>query len=548
MSGQVKRLSLRAGVLSLLPKQTAARVDDGKFGWLWRRARNFVAKGLLNEANRVGAADPRCIQKHIERLEQAWTLTRDPKTAIQLATSYDLVNRNEDALTLLRQAFRIDPRHPLVRHHAAITLLRHGTAADIGDFFASVLATDPDDAFAQFVTSLIDSYDVWVEELVSSIDRQRDGRRPFIISCPVWGQPFADNFAHYICAALLSPNNLPELAKRYSVHIVVFTTVETENHLAADPLFARLTDYAAVRFVRYTEKQINYNKQMQAHYGQEQVFYSQRSLAFYYARNCKFALMSCAHYVALAAGRMTDALVSCQVADTMLNNGALTAMAARLEGEADAVLINCLQMDGKVLRGVLDRRFRRADGALLISSEDCARILVEHLPDYNFVDAGELPRTRLQNLLAGRSRRHSHPWQPLSSDLPAAEGIRPPAAADASIQSTADSSIAPRSKWTGSTSSRMPASSGCRWRMMRCPSSWSMEGHLFRSPIVAFWLWGYWGRLRGTFFRSPLRFGSATSGDEWARAEAAASAVVNSIVNQVAQLEESHQAGKSWRL
>ena len=71
-------------------------------------------------------------------------------------------------------------------------------------------------------------------------------------------------------------------------------------------------------------------------------------------------------------------------------------MAARLEGGADAVLINCLQMDGEVLRAVLDRRFRRDDGALQISSDDCARILVEHLPEYNFVDAGELPRTRLR--------------------------------------------------------------------------------------------------------------------------------------------------------
>src|SRR5216684_3022406 len=276
MSGQVKRPSLRGHVSSLLQKQAAGRVEDGKFGWLWRRARAFVAKGLLREANKAGAADP---------------------------------------------------RHPLIRHHAAIMLLRHGAETDIRDFFASVLKIDPDDAFAQFVTSLLDSYDVWVEELVSSINRQRDGRRPFIISCPVWGQPFADNFAHYICAALLSPNNLPQLAERYSVHIVIFTTVETENYLTADPLFARLRDYAAVRFVRYTEKQISYGKRMEAHYGHEEVFYSHRSLAFYYARNCKFALMSYAHYVALAAGCATDALVRCELAHTMLKDGALTLMA-----------------------------------------------------------------------------------------------------------------------------------------------------------------------------------------------------------------------------
>ena len=31
-----------------------------------------------------------------------------------------------------------------------------------------------------------------------------------------------------------------------------------------------------------------------------------------------------------------------------------------------------------------------------ISSDDCARILVEHLPEYNFADPSELPRMRLR--------------------------------------------------------------------------------------------------------------------------------------------------------
>ena len=124
--------------------------------------------------------------------------------------------------------------------------------------------------------------------------------------------------------------------------------------------------------------------------------YSDRSLAFYYARNCKFALMSCAHYVALAAGRATDAFVSCQVADTVLNDGALPTMAARLVDGADAILISGIQIDGAVLRPVLDHACRRDDGVLRLSSDDCARILVEHLPEYNFADRSGLPRMRLR--------------------------------------------------------------------------------------------------------------------------------------------------------
>jgi hypothetical protein len=540
MSGQVKRPSLHA-------HQAAGRPEDGDYGWLWRRARTFLAKGLLEEANRAGAADPGRIHAQIEKLEQAWALTHDPKIAIQLATTYDLVNRNEDALVVLRQAFRRHPRHPLVRHHAAITLLRHGAEPDIRDFFASVLKIDPDDAFALFVTSLLDSYDVWVEELVSSINRQRDGRRPFIISCPVWGQPFADNFAHYICAALLSPNNLPELAKRYSVHVVVFTTVETENHLAADPLFARLADYATVRFVRYTEKQISYAKRMEAHYGHEEVFYSRRSLAFYYARNCKFALMSCVHYVALAAGRATDALVSCKVADTMLNDGALTLIAARLQGGADAVLINCLQMDGEVLRSLLERTCRRDDGALQISSDECARIVVEHLPEYNFVDANDLPRTRLRicwRVGAEGILIHANHYHPI--------GMRPKAFAHP-LQLTIDPID---SRFVDRSSLEMN-----RIHLVQDASIVGMSledddslpeqlehGEALQIADVAFWLWGYWGRLRGAFFRLPLRLGSTTSGAEWTRVETAAARVVDAIVDQATQFEESQRVRKSWRL
>jgi tetratricopeptide (TPR) repeat protein len=376
MSGQVVRPSLR--------------------GRLYRLARDVVARGLLAEGNRIWSEEPHEIDRAIAKVEQAWALTADPAIAVQLATMYDQANRNQEALVVLRDAFRRNPRHALVRHHAAITLLRHGSAAEIRDFFDSVLKIDPDDAFARFVVSLLDSYDGWVDELASSIRRQHDGRQPFIISCPVWGQAFADDFVRYSCAALLSPNNLPKLAERCSIHIVIFTTAATANHLSGDPLFARLGEYATVRFVRYSDAQVNYRQAMEAHYGHEVVAHSDQSLAFYYERNCKFALMSCAHYAALAAGRATDALVSCQVADTLLNDGALTFMADRMAGGAAAVLVNCIQMDGAVLRSVLDDKFRHGDGVIQIPSESCVKILSAHLPPYNLAGVGNLPQIPLR--------------------------------------------------------------------------------------------------------------------------------------------------------
>jgi hypothetical protein len=516
-------------------------------GWLQRRAKRFVAKRLLKQGTSIWQTERQRIDEAIEKVEQAWSLTYDPNIAVQLCTMYDQANLNDRALALLRDAFRRNPRHALVRHHAAITLLRHGSGPDTRDFFDSVLKVDPDDAFARFVTALLDSYDVWVEDLVARIKSRHDGRPPFIISCPVWGQPFQEYFIRYICAAQLSTNNLPELAKRYSVHFVIFTTAETEKYLNAEPLFACLKEHASVRFIRYSEEQVNYGKAMEAHYGGEAVYYSERPLSFYYARNCKFALMSCAHYTALAAGRSTDALVSCQVADTILNDGALGRMAGLLETGVDAVLINCLQIEGEVLRPMLDHDFRRADGTLEISSEDCTKLLVDHLPAYNFASAGQLPQIPLricwrvgsEGILVHGNHYHPIGLRPRNLGRPLHLSIDP-----------IDSRFMDRTTLDVDRIHIVQDASIVGFSVEEGPAPEQLAsptGALAHSD-VAFWLWGYWGRLRGPFFQSPLRFGKVASPEAWEKAEATASGVVDAIVRQAAQLEENHRVRRSWRL
>jgi hypothetical protein len=535
MSGQVEQPSSE-------PPASPASDQDGR---LLSHARDFVVKGLIAKGNDIWSQDRHRIDEAIEKIEQAWSLSRDPRLAVQLATMYDLVNQNDQALIVLREAFRLDPHHALVRHHAAITLLRHGTDQDIRDFFESVLAVDPSDAFARFVTASLEAYEGWVSQLAAAIEARRDGRRPFIISCPVWGQPFADNFARYLCAALLSANNLPALSRRCAVHFVVFTTAETENILRAAPIFARLSDYATVHFMRYSESQVKYGATMEAHYGREPVFYSKNSLAFYYTRNCKFVLMSCAHYVALAAGRATDAFVSAQVADTILNDGALSLLGDLLEGPADAVLINCMQLDGETLRLAFDSRCRRADGVLEITPDEATRIVLEHLPDYNFATAGGLPQIPLRTCWRVGSHAilvHGNHYHPM--------GLRPKAfdhPLHLSIDPT-DSRFVDRSSLARERIHLVQDASivGLSIEDGPLPEQLAQAGPLSVADM-AFWLWGYWGRLRGTFFRTPVRFGTA-SPDEWGRAEATAASVINAIVDQACALENKHRDKRSWRL
>jgi hypothetical protein len=511
------------------------------------RAVEFAAKGLLREGTELWAADPHLIRDAIEKVEQAWALAGGADTAVQLATMYDLVNRHQDALVVLREASHADPHHALLRHHAAITLLRHGAPNDIDDFFASVLRIDPDDVFARFVKTFLDSYDAWVDRLASAIDSVRDGRQPFLISCPVWGQPYSSYFVRYLCATLLAANNLPELAKRYTPHIVIFTTAETETYLRSEPLFARLGEYAQLHFIHYSDAQVNYGKAMEAHYGREKVHYSTRSLAFYYARSCKFVLMSCAHYVALAAGRATDSLVSCQVADLVLSDWALPRMADRLTGDTAAVLFHAIQVHGKVVRPILDKTVRRADGALDISSEAITKLLIEHMPERNFVESDrplDIPlricwRVGEEGILVHGNHYHPIALRPAKFAHPLRLTIDP-----------VDSRFVDRSSLELGNIHLVPDASIVGLSVDDDPLLDQAERGAGARSIADFalWLWGYWGRLRGTFFRHPVRFGQSVTLDVWNRTERSAIAMVDAIASQAGELDAQHETRKSWRL
>jgi tetratricopeptide (TPR) repeat protein len=510
------------------------------------RASDQVAARLLREGAALWAADPLRVQDAIDKVEQAWALTRDPKIAIQLATMYDKVNRNDDALVVLREAFRKDPQDALLRHHAAITLLRHGEPADIRDFFESVLKVDAQDPFARFVMTLLDSYDAWVAQLASSIEKKRDGRRPFLISLPVWGKMFADFSVRYFWASLLSPNNLPALARDHAVHIAIFTNDETEKMLRSEPLFRRLEDYATVDFVHYSRDLIDYRASMERGYGNETVHYSQNSLAFYYARNCKFALMSCAHYVALAAARASDALVSGMVADIVMNDGALPGM-AKLMTRADAMLVHALQLPGKIVRPIIDREFRDADGVLAIPSDACSRLLVRHLPEANFADTRRFadPPLRIawrvgeDGLLVHGNHYHPYCLRPKALTHPLRLSIDP-----------IDSRFIDRTSLDMDRIHLVQDDSIVSMAVdddpILEPSSNSMgELSVHRFSL---WLWGYWGRLRGELFRSPIRFGSVAQHEGGQQVEQAAASIVDAIVGEAEKFEQPNRVRKSWKL
>lgn len=506
------------------------------------RASRFLAERLAREAGALWPSDPHRVQEAMDKVERAWALHRSPEIAIQLATLYDRANRNDDALVVLGEASRQNPQHARLRYHTGGALLRHGTPPAIRAFFDAVLKVDAGDTFARFVVSLLDRYDGWAGQLAQSMEQRRDGRQPFLLAIPVWGEGFAAFCMRHLCASFLSPNNLPALTQHHSVHIAFFTSVEAEQALRSEPLFHRLEEHATIDFVLYPPDVMAYKAAMAGRYGSEQVPYSDHPLAFYYERNCKFALMSCAHYVALAAGREADAIVSCMVADVMVNDGALTTMAAKMR-EADAVLTHAIQMHGKDLRPLMDRQFRDAAGVLSVSPEACARLIVDHLPDGNLAGAEGLmdPPLRLawrvgsDGLLVHANHYHPYCLRPKALGHSLGLSIDP-----------VDSRFIDRTTVETDRIHLVQDSSVVVLSIDDDPILQQGLGDTGR-PLAeqfALWLWGYWTPRRGLLFRAPLRYGSLDRREEWERVEAAASALVDDIIAEVERLEEGNRRRK----
>jgi thioredoxin-like negative regulator of GroEL len=70
-----------------------------------------VVARLLQEVARW-SGDPESLLEAIDKVERAWALDSDPEIAIQLAVLYDRVNRNDEALVVLREASRKHPDMP----------------------------------------------------------------------------------------------------------------------------------------------------------------------------------------------------------------------------------------------------------------------------------------------------------------------------------------------------------------------------------------------------------------------------------------------------
>jgi hypothetical protein len=495
-----------------------------------------LAADLLTEGIAMWLADSGRIVEAIIKIEQSWALRQLPETAIQLGVMYDLVNRHGDALAIYRQAFHRFPDHPRLRHEAGITLLRHGQPQDVSDFIASLRRHDPDDIFARFASEMLERYPTWVRSLSSAIKSGPQDRSAVILTGAVWGEPFTTNFLQYLCASLLAPGNLPALAERHEVHWAIFTTAENEARMKADPIFMQLLEFATIHFFRYESQWTRYGDTMKKHYGPE--------LGPYYGRTCKFMMFSCAHYVALAAGRDFDCTVINLCADMVFDDRILTTLADLMK-ENDVVGFNGFRVDAAVAHSTIARRFRDERGRIAMPASEFTELFIQHIPDAYFADSPYF--TSFPEIVCWRAgpsavvvhATHYHPIciRPSALALPLELSIDP-----------VDSRFLDRRFFDRDRIHFV------RDMSLACMALEEIQGfeHKSQEPRtltpeeLGRWLWQLWGPWRAAKVRLPICVTAGPLPPNWQQVLQDSQSIIAKAIAMAEALEEENRGRKSW--
>ncbi len=495
-----------------------------------------LAAALLQDATEIWAADPHRVTDAIIKAEQSWVLLPSPDAAIQLGVMYDRVNRHCDALSVYRQATHAFPHHARLRHETGITILRHGTAADAREFFESVLSIDPGDCFAVYFNILSGLYQQWIEELDREMQTP-EGPCPYVIACPVWGETYARDFVRYLCASLLASGNLPGLACGRKVHFVVFTTEATRMQLETDSTFNRLRSCASIHFIVYPDELIDFSAPMKRAYGEE--------LGPYYARTCKFLLMSSAHYVALTVARRHGGFAIPLGADAIFADGSFEAIGRHMDAGKDVILLMGIRLGDEVQPMI--ETFRTEDGLLAIPSPEVSRLYVEHIPDGYFAesdcfalmpimlcwrvgDTGVLIHSNHYHPVCIRAAATEHPYE-LTIDPVDSRFMERAGFSCERVHLVLDDEIA-----------------GFGVESEPVIGQGDAQPNRMVARDVGLWLWGVWGELRPWYFRSQLRYSTTEIGGEWRPVEGRALAEVDEALATARAYDLTNRRYRSWTL
>lgn len=277
--------------------------------------------------------------------------------------------RHAEAKSFFRMAFELRPEDPQVQDAVGENIIRHGTSAEIREYFEAVLRVDPASRMARFALEVQRRFPKMVDALCEAHASQRraGGGRAGIIVMPLWGESYLRIFCDYALHILLASGNLPKLAEFYGdLRFEIFTTAAGRRKLVANSRFRALRELLPIRFTIYPKPLMDFADH---HVG-------------------RFQLLQLSHYATLECARRTDADVVFVFPDNIVNDGFYGALGKRMaDPSLKAVACSGFRLHVDDILPVIDREYRAKDGTISLPAREIVRLLMDHLDDAWFVDS-----------------------------------------------------------------------------------------------------------------------------------------------------------------
>jgi hypothetical protein len=161
------------------------------------------------------------------------------------------------------------------------------------------------------------------------------GRRRLLVALTVWGTRHTELFTSYGIPSMLSPNNLPAVAKLRELHFDIFTTATDEQAIRNAPSFQKLAALANVRFVTLPDEILN-------------------STEYRRAPDLRYWIFGGFHHVAIEHARAIGADIMPSMPDVAFTDGALLTYTRAVDEGYHTVLSFSIRTQAEGVRPVLD--------------------------------------------------------------------------------------------------------------------------------------------------------------------------------------------------
>ena len=360
-----------------------------------------LAAWYLNQAS--AASSQRSLDDAIRKAHSL-----DPEnTFYWLAARHHGSNDFDEATQYYLKAFAANPSRrscwPMIGEY----LLRYGRSETVVDFYSRVLSMDGGNDFARFVLQCHNYFESLQQEIGTRIhlaDHQRSGSKKLLAQVVFWGARYTDIFLNYLLPALFAPGNLPAVCQDYQIHFIICTDAQGADRLQWDVGFAKLKNYLVPHVITYSPVLFDYAADFSRKHGGKWTI-------------PVTLLTNAAHYAVLECGRRLERPVLNFSPDHILSERFLTEMAAALSDKVQVLAGPGFRLYyAPHLLEEINARYRKPSGTLDISPPEMVRLLINHLPEPNFVHAEQFSaypiylcwQVKGEGIIAHVN--HYHPW------------------------------------------------------------------------------------------------------------------------------------------